>query len=274
MGGGELYPGEEADLALAGAGEMEATEKEPLLEKPAAAAAAGKIAGGKGEVTLGRGLVGLGGALVVGMCLVSLAAPHHLPRALASPERRRMLDAFDAVQTAAGGEWTDEDMHWHAETISPLPLMERLKRHYGVSGHDHHHPQGDAYAPLPRADGRRGLQEDGGGMLTEQTTERLKIKVDYSNMSPDDAMPYATALRWARGSSGTSRPRTLRLVQRPSTYNNGASIHGAPGLLPAKTVAVVLRMCTALATSAAKCATASTTRRRRTAGASVCRRMC
>ncbi len=192
MGGGELYPGEEADLALAGAGEMEATEKEPLLEKPAAAAAAGKIAGGKGEVTLGRGLVGLGGALVVGMCLVSLAAPHHLPRALASPERRRMLDAFDAVQTAAGGEWTDEDMHWHAETISPLPLMERLKRHYGVSGHDHHHPQGDAYAPLPRADGRRGLQEDGGGMLTEQTTERLKIKVDYSNMSPDDAMPYAT----------------------------------------------------------------------------------
>jgi hypothetical protein len=179
----ELYPGEASDLTAA--------EAEPLLTR----STTNDMQQQQQQQPARRGTVAvaLSTALVVGVCLVSLGVPQHLPRALGSLERRRMLDAFDAAQEGARGEWTDETMHYHEETISPLPLMERLKRHYDVAGHDRHHPQGDTYAPLPRADGRRGLQDDGGGgMLAEESTDPLNIFVDYSNMRPADAMPYAT----------------------------------------------------------------------------------
>ena len=174
----ELYPGEHRDLTapLATPLKSDASAAAPPSPQPGAGAAA------------------LGAAMVVSFCLVAMAGPQHLPRALGSSERRQMLDAMDAVQEQARGEWIDESLHFHEETISPLPLMERLKRHYAVSGHDHHHPQGDNYAPLPRADGtRRRTQDSGaGGMLSVESTLPLNIHVDFSNMQPANAEPYAT----------------------------------------------------------------------------------
>ena len=175
--GTELYPGEHSDLV--------SSRDEPSSAGNTHSTQALKAAPPSPQQQRQRhsAATALGTAMVVSFCLVAMAGPQHLPRALGSQERRRMLDAMDAVQEQARGEWIDQSLHFHEETISPLPLMERLKRHYAVSGHDHHHPQGENYAPLPRADGRRGLQDSGsGGMLSVESTEALNIHVDYSNM--------------------------------------------------------------------------------------------
>jgi len=166
--GTELYPGEHSDLV--------SSRDEPSSAGNTHSTQALKAAPPSPQQQRQRhsAATALGTAMVVSFCLVAMAGPQHLPRALGSQERRRMLDAMDAVQEQAQGEWIDQSLHFHEETISPLPLMERLKRHYAVSGHDHHHPQGENYAPLPRADGRRGLQDSGsGGMLSVESTEAL-----------------------------------------------------------------------------------------------------
>ena len=180
------------------------------------------------------GLIFLAGSL-----LLAFVPPHRLrvPRSLGSPERRRMLDAWDAAQASARTEWTDDTMHFHPDTASPLPLMERLRRHYDVSGHDHHHPQGDNYETLPRADGRRGLQASDGGLLTEETTSPLEILVDTSNLFEDRAMEYTTCFRvgqWFKWNfPATSSPpcATATVASGRDTYDGwvAGDQNGCPG---------------------------------------------
>ena len=176
---------------------------------------------------------------LAGSLLLAFVPPHRLrvPRSLGSPERRRMLDAWDAAQASARTEWTDDTMHFHPDTASPLPLMERLRRHYDVSGHDHHHPQGDNYETLPRADGRRGLQASDGGLLTEETTSPLEILVDTSNLYEDRAMEYTTCFRvgqWFKWNfPATSSPpcATATVASGRDTYDGwvAGDQNGCPG---------------------------------------------
>ncbi len=123
-------------------------------------------------------------------------------------DRRQMLDANAAAVAGARAGRINEDMHFSQETLSPLPRMARVSEYYGVKGHRHHHPQGDRYAPLPRSDERRGLQE-GTGLLSEESTDQLKLHVDFSQMRQETHQRYGTCFeegawfRWNFPSSQT-----------------------------------------------------------------------
>ena len=178
--------------------------------------------------------------LAFGGCLLVLVAPV-TDRVLGNPERDAMLAAWEAARKAARDEedaGVSNELHFHANTGSPLPLMERLKRHYNVAGHSRHHPQ-----KYPQLDGprtgqqKRRMQSDGGSIsLTEANTEQLEVFVDTGSFykssgeaNPEDnnpdAIPYSTCFEvggWFRWNfpEGTSPPCANPTVPASTTHSS------------------------------------------------------
>jgi hypothetical protein len=76
--------------------------------------------------------MGLSVAALVSLCVLSVAPAAEM--LLGTPDKDRMLDAMSNAQKAARKEGPPNHLHFHPNTASPLPLMERLKRHYSVPG--------------------------------------------------------------------------------------------------------------------------------------------
>jgi hypothetical protein len=213
--------------------------------RPPARAAGGGVASYVGAMML---------VLTLGVVtVVSLAGPvtEAVLGPRPNPERDAMLRAMKRVQESARGEAAYNEMHYHADTASPLPMMERLKRQYAAPGHDHHHVQ-TTYAPLHHDGGaavasaevgdppkpntqRRRSQDSGGGLLDISSTDQLEILLDTSSFykateadptqSNPNAVPYSTCFEVGQWFQWNFPPGASPPCASPQ--HNGAPMQGS-----------------------------------------------